>query len=389
MPRSFDVCVVGGGIIGLWVARRLVDAGIDTVVVERGVCGSGASGGVLGALTAHAPDNWNDKKQFQFEALSELPGLIAALENETGVAAGYARCGRLMPIRTEKFRAQALRRSAASRQTWLHGGRPFGYDVVELDDCDRWLSPSVAPLGAIRDDLAARVDPARYVQAVKASLQDRATILENWSVAEVDSRRRRVVPSDGGPAIAVDKIVVAAGYTSFELLQPIVGQLIGGGVKGQAAVFHCPEAAGRPLLYDDGIYVVPHEGDFCAVGSTSEKRWHDEATPDVGRTDFIDKARSLCPALRDASLIRHWAGVRPRCHRTDPIVGPVTSDRSVWVATGGYKITFGIAHRLAAALADEILTGHGGVALPSSFRPPYHLTTVDASLGEHQAPGRS
>ena len=84
MPRSYDVCIVGGGIVGLWVARHLADAGVRTALIERGCCGSGASGGVLGALTAHAPDNWNDKKQFQFDALAELSALIARLEDETG-----------------------------------------------------------------------------------------------------------------------------------------------------------------------------------------------------------------------------------------------------------------------------------------------------------------
>ena len=41
-----DVCVVGGGLTGLWTALRLkeLEPSLDVVLVERDVCGSGASG---------------------------------------------------------------------------------------------------------------------------------------------------------------------------------------------------------------------------------------------------------------------------------------------------------------------------------------------------------
>ena len=41
-----DVCVVGGGFTGLWTALRLkeLDSALDVIVVERDVCGAGASG---------------------------------------------------------------------------------------------------------------------------------------------------------------------------------------------------------------------------------------------------------------------------------------------------------------------------------------------------------
>src|SRR5215207_9383668 len=41
-----DVAIVGGGYVGLWTAIRIkeADPGCDVVVVERDVCGGGASG---------------------------------------------------------------------------------------------------------------------------------------------------------------------------------------------------------------------------------------------------------------------------------------------------------------------------------------------------------
>ena len=47
-----DVCIVGGGYLGLWTAIRLreADPGIDVVVLERDICGGGPSGRNSGML---------------------------------------------------------------------------------------------------------------------------------------------------------------------------------------------------------------------------------------------------------------------------------------------------------------------------------------------------
>ena len=168
--------------------------------------------------------------------------------------------------------------------------------------------------------------------------------------------------------------MLAAGYTSFRHIAAMTGQDIGGGVKGQAALFRCSEAAGQSLIYDDGTYIVPHDDGHCAVGSTSEKQWQDASTPDPDQSDFIARAKRLCPPLRDAELVRRWAGVRPRCARTDPIIGRLIPDRPIYVATGGYKITFGIAHRMARRVADEILGAAQPLAMPTKFAPAHHLS---------------
>lgn len=49
---SADVCVVGGGYLGLWTAIRLreADPSLDVVIVERDICGGGASGRNSGML---------------------------------------------------------------------------------------------------------------------------------------------------------------------------------------------------------------------------------------------------------------------------------------------------------------------------------------------------
>ena len=381
MGETFDVCIVGGGIVGLWTARLVAAGGASVVVVERDVCGAGASGGILGALMAHGPDNWNDKKQFQFEALAELGDLIGGLEDETGMTSGYARCGRLLPIRSPAFLTQAERRAAASTAHWRSDGAAYSLSVEAAADDQTWISPDVAPLGVVRDTLAARVAPVRYIAMLKAAVAPYVAIREGHTFEDFDEVGGRVTLSGGASPLTAGHLVLAAGYTSFDHIRVLTGHSIGGGVKGQAALFRCPDAAaGQPMIYDDGTYVVPHDDGHCAVGSTSEKQWQDATTPDHTQSDFIARAKQLCPPLRNAELVGRWAGVRPRCARTDPIIGRLSPKRPIYAATGGYKITFGIAHRMARRVADEILGAEQPLPIPATFRPAHHLVTADPAL---------
>ncbi|MFN3500185.1 MAG: NAD(P)/FAD-dependent oxidoreductase, partial [Pannonibacter indicus] len=110
-----DVLVIGAGVFGLSTARAAAEAGLSVTLVEADQVGSGASGGVLGALMPHMPARWNAKKAFQFEALAGLEGHIARLEAETGLETGYRRCGRVLPITTADLLAHHHAREGAQQ----------------------------------------------------------------------------------------------------------------------------------------------------------------------------------------------------------------------------------------------------------------------------------
>ena len=80
----------------------------------------------------------------------------------------------------------------------------------------------------------------------------------------------------------------------------------------------------------------------------------------------------MCPRLRDAPVLERWAGVRPKAVGRDPMIGAVPGHRNVTVATGGFKITFGIAHKMAACALELALDGRCD-ALPESFGIETHL----------------
>ncbi|MDP5364989.1 MAG: FAD-dependent oxidoreductase, partial [Paracoccaceae bacterium] len=63
-----DVTVLGAGIFGLSVAWACVQRGARVRVIDPHGPGAGSSGGIVGALAPHVPEQWNDKKAFQFDS---------------------------------------------------------------------------------------------------------------------------------------------------------------------------------------------------------------------------------------------------------------------------------------------------------------------------------
>ena len=350
--KIFDTAIIGGGVLGLWAARHAIKRGEKVVLLEKRKIGAGASGGFLGALMPHMPDNWNAKKQFQFEGLDTLESVIAELEEETGISCGYRRCGRIMPITNEKLLGQIDRRIQGAKLNWR--GQ---YDLSISDDFSgEWINPAIAKFGIQHDTLSARVNPRQYLAALDAYVRPRCELTEGAEVVAVTLRQAQgegEVLLANGDKITAGKIIVANGYEAYPLLQPYMGEAnmdkpIGRGVKGQAVLVEFAHGDDLPIVYHDGSYIVPHKGNCVAIGSTSENVWQEADTFDNSNMEFYKHAIELVPALKDAPIIDKWARVRPRNtlegRGTEPYFGSIDGYENLIALIGGFKITVGVAH---------------------------------------------
>jgi glycine oxidase len=193
--------------------------------------------------------------------------------------------------------------------------------------------------------------------------------------------------AEGGKAeretLAFSHAFVAAGAASFPILEGLLPPLpkpLGQGVKGQAALLAADLDPGLPIAYLDGLYVVPHGNGHAAVGSTCENSFADPLSTDAQLDHVIDRARALVPLLRDAPVVERHAGIRPKAAGRDPLVGPVPGHPNVISLTGGFKISFGMAHRLAACAVDYAL-GREPEGLPDNF-------TLAGQIGRDITPER-
>ncbi|MDE1992290.1 MAG: FAD-binding oxidoreductase [Rhizobiaceae bacterium] len=380
---STELLIVGGGIMGLWAAVHAERLGVDTMLVDAGRFGRGASGGVLGALMPHMPDRWGGKKQFQLEALVVLEDEIAALEEATGLPAGYRRSTRLIPLPKPHLRKIALGHSEDAERHWHHGERHFHWHVLDAPPVDSWIDPDAGMSGFVHDTLAARVAPRALVDVLTAFLRKarHVRLAEEVEIERIEPDSGRARSSRGD--IRFSRCILSAGHRSFPMLDGLTQDLaspLGQPVKGQAALLKADIDAGLPVIFRDGLYIVPHEGGQVAVGSTSENSFDDPFSTDHQLETLLVAARTLVPALADAEVVERWAGLRPKAIDRDPMVGPHPDHPSLIALTGGFKVSFGLAHRLGEAAVRDAIGIEPVLALPKDFSLTNHINVASNKM---------
>ena len=338
-----DVTVRGAGIFGLSIAWTCARRGAKVQVVDPFGPGSGSSGGLVGALAPHVPENWNAKKAFQFDSLIMAQAFWNQVEATGGVSPGYARLGRLQPIADQRNLDLAHQRAKTAIELWQGQAE---WRVVETAKAGAWCPPS--PTGyVIHDTLSARMLPRRACAALVAALS-----VMGVEIATDAPDRGRVVHTTG-----------LAGLLE---LNRHYGKTVGNGVKGQAALLRF-DAGTVPQLFVDAIHIVPHADGTLAIGSTSERDYEDPSSTDSALVDVIDRATRAVPVLHGTEVIERWAGVRPRSKSRAPMLGEHPMHRGQYIANGGFKIGFGMAPKVADVMADLILENRDQI--PEGFRP--------------------
>lgn len=358
-----DVVVIGAGIFGLSVAWSCIKRGMSVTIVEKDTVGAGASGGVMGALSPNVPENWSPKKQFQLDALLTAQSHWAEVDAISGLPSGYGRLGRIIPITNARGLEHAEIRVEDAKSLW--DGEAW-WHIEDPSRFSGWIAPEAAPFGVIHENLSARINPRPACLSLATALRAKGCqILEGWEITDIDDHA--VHGKDG--KIRARAIVMAAGVACFPYLESLWGRNTGIGVKGQSAVLGGVNAGDVPMIFGDHTYIIPHANGDIAVGSTSENTYDDPYSIDEQLDLVIERAQIISPALR-ASKVKHtWANLRPRARKPDPMLGPIDGPAGLYMATGGFKIGFGIAHKsgetIAAMIAGET------VFLPKQFHTSY------------------
>ncbi|MDW3223246.1 MAG: FAD-binding oxidoreductase [Paracoccaceae bacterium] len=335
-----DVTVRGAGIFGLSIAWACVKRGARVQIIDPHGVAAGSSGGIVGALAPHVPENWNPKKAFQLDSLLMAERFWSEVEATGGENAGYCRSGRLQPIMDPAGLELARRRSHSAGELWQHNA----IWAVEENALEDWQPNS--PTGwIIRDTLSAHLHPRRACDALVAALNVRGVSIK----AEGKDR---------------GNILWATGVDGLDRLNNEQERRVGSGVKGQAALLQF-EARGKAQIFADTIHIIPHLDGTVAAGSTSEPNFDNPVTVDDQIDVIIERARRAVPVLKHAPVIQKWAGVRPRARSRAPMLGEWPDRPGHFIANGGFKIGFGMAPKIAEVMADLMLEGR--CEIPEGF----------------------
>lgn len=338
-----DLTVRGGGIFGLACAWEATRQGARVRLIDTARIGAGSSGGIVGALAPHVPENWNAKKQFQLESLLMAPDWWDGVEAAGGEAAGYLRSGRLQPLPDARAVENARARAAEAKTLWQ------GHADWQVIPATGAAWEPASPTGLlIHDTLTARLSPRMAARALTAAIRAKGgAVIEGTDAPEKGA------------------VLWATGAAGLADLSAALGKSVGQGVKGQALSLRF-DAQDLPQLFVDGLHIVPHADGTVAIGSTSENTWDDPTATDAQCDGLLAKAVAAIPALGTAPVLERWAGLRPRARSRAPMLGPWPDRAGHFIANGGFKIGFGMAPKIAATMADLILNCHD--TIPQGFR---------------------
>ncbi|MEM8633272.1 MAG: FAD-dependent oxidoreductase [Pseudomonadota bacterium] len=347
-----DVTIRGAGILGLATAWTCLAKGARVRVIDPNGVASGASGGPVGALAPHTPDQWNAKKAFQFESLILSRSFWPEVEAASGLNTGYRRSGRIQPIAVERQISLAEAREEGAHTHW---GAHATWSVVGRADLPGWCPPSPTSR-YIHDTLSAQIQPTLACQALAE-----AVVRQGGEVV-------REGPNEGA-------VIHATGWQGLIELSDALGAQVGSGQKGQAIRVMCDAPTDAAQLFVDGLHIISHGDGSVAIGSTSERDFENPTSTDAQADALLERAQAAMPALCGAPILSRWAGVRPRAASRAPVLDRWPGRANTFILNGGFKIGFGMAPGLARVLTDWVLEG-SDVGVPEEFRLAASLPKV-------------
>ncbi|GAA2910454.1 oxidoreductase [Actinoplanes cyaneus] len=363
MGDTFDVAVVGAGVIALAVAEQLLTAGLTVAVVGEASGlhpghGSRAAGAMLSTFSeieaGHDPQRVKVETGERLAAhdaypawLDRLasPGHRPELTSGTWVLAAANRAGDLTPIQAAA--------AAAGHNVEQHPGTQIPGLRAPAGSQALWLPTE------------ARIDSGLLMNALTAAVRrhPNATWYDTTAVAVSPG----CVRCTDATEIRAGRIVLAAGVQTAALL-PGHGCRIGVppilAGRGVSMLLHAPQVSVPHVVrtpnaaFACGTHLMPRHDGSLYLGATNRL----SVDPDLGQNATLDEiavlatdaARHLDPRLTTAQLKQHRVGYRPYTADHLPLIGR-TSEPSLLLATATYRCGILLAPRLAALLADEIL----------------------------------
>jgi glycine oxidase len=324
--KSFDVVVVGAGVIGLACAWRCAQRGLRVVVLERDRPGAGASGVAAGMLAPVTEADWGEEEllRLNLTGAAAWPGFREELESAAGQSTCFGEGGALV-VAADRDDAEELRRLH-------HFQRELGLDASWLSATEaRSLEPGLSPRvrGAIHAPHEHHVDPVAVVRALAAAAA--AAGAELRTGCEVESVEPGAAVLVGGERVPAGDVVVAAGARSAALggppVRPVKGQILELRARGG-------RLASR-LVRTPRCYVVDRGDGRVLVGATVEERGFDTAVTVDGVYTLLESAWEVLPDVRELEWVGAHAGLRPGTPDNAPAIGR-DGNGVVW-ATGHYR----------------------------------------------------
>jgi glycine oxidase len=360
--RTWDVIIVGGGIIGLSLAIALRKRGATVLVVERGEPGHEASHAAGGMLVDCPLETLAALQPLATASARMYPEFAHELEVESGTKVDLRDQGTILFLSTEHIRHPQLRTGP------LVPMLPEQLNNVEpaLGELNLEQEAMLKERGVVlrNPTAAAMLGPAFYLK--ERSVDPRALTAAAFKTA----KNRGVDFSSGDQVTAVNlsegrasgvtttktsfsgaKVVNCAGAWSGQIpphafpTRPVKGQMLCLAMPSRTRLKH--------VVRSPDVYLIPRSDGRLLVGATVEEAGFDKRTDPATIQRLHRAALNLVPPLSNAKILEDWAGLRPGTPDALPILGGTVTP-GYYVATGHFRDGILLAPITAQVMADIV-----------------------------------
>lgn len=350
--------VIGGGLIGLSIARALVERGrTDVLVLERHQLAGAGTGKSSGIVRAH----------YGVSSIAAMAWRSLPVFEELGDEVGFRQVGYTVIVGPENV-------DPLKANTGMH--QDLGVDV-DLIDVDRLAG--MWPMMSVDDVASASYEPrGGFADATQLALyygrrarDGGATIRQHTPVARILTRDDAVagVELDNGEVVEADLVIVASGWWSASLLADLGIDFPVEAYRSELLIVD----AGQPLpelpVVSDLVSLqycrVEGAGQFL-VGTSDHADFgaklvdpdrYSNIASEASIETYAGKLMHRFPGFPDPSVTHSYAGVYDVPPDWNPVIGPVGGIDGLILCAGFAGHGFKISPAVGDLVADLVLEG--------------------------------
>ena len=350
--NTYDIAIIGAGIIGAACAFRLSQEGFRVVVIEAGEIAAGTTAAGMGHIVVM------DDSEAQFALTNYSRQLWNEISIKLPKNCEYQHCGTIWAATDEEEMQEVCRKRDFYES---RGVKALILDERSLREAEPNLRKDlVGGLLVPNDSVVYQLSAARFF--LEKSKESGAKIMTRKRVAMISDDG---VKLENGEFVSAGNIINAAGFWSKELLTDlqivkrkghlVITERYPGFVRHQLIELGYLKSAHGTETDSVAFNVQPRSTEQVLIGSSRQFGVEDTAIDyDILRR-MTHRAFEFMPKLRELSAIRVWTGFRPATPDNLPYIGRSPNFQNVYLATGheGTGITTSLG--TAEILTDEIL----------------------------------
>jgi glycine/D-amino acid oxidase-like deaminating enzyme len=349
---SFDVVIVGAGIVGTACAAEMSAAGLRVAVVEAEMVGGGATAAGMGHLAVMD----DSPEQFALTRYSQL--LWKALAPTLPDDVEYLSCGSLW------IAADDFEMAEVSRKFSYYSDRNVPVEILDaqsLSQAEPNLRSGLAGALLMSDD-AVIYSPTAARFLAKQAQSNGAEFLLGQSVTRVTENTATL---NDGTRLNGEWILLANGVSATELvtglnMQPRKGHLLitdryPGFVNHQLIELGYLRSAHSVSADSVAFNVQPRRTGQLLIGSSRQYGAHNPQVEQAMLSRMLERAVEYMPSLANLQSIRTWTGFRAATPDKLPLIGPHPEFKSIYLATGHEGLGISTSLATAKLLADMLL----------------------------------